>query len=73
MKQSFFQNIASLLLEVDDDGNLISVMLSDDLANTFLQFGKETYGESDPIELIENRNVPLTTKKKAFVRDTYRT
>jgi len=53
--------------EIDDDGNVLSVMLSDDLANTFLMFGKE-----EPIILQENRLVPLTSKKKPFLRDTPR-
>ncbi|KAF6024422.1 hypothetical protein EB796_017276 [Bugula neritina] len=58
--------------EIDDDGNVLSVMLSDDLANTFLMFGKEEYGTTEPIILQENRLVPLTSKKKPFLRDTPR-
>lgn len=68
-----FQDAAnSCRIEIDDDGNVLSVMLSDDLANTFLMFGKEEYGTTEPIILQENRLVPLTSKKKPFLRDTPR-
>ena len=54
--------------EVDDFGNLISVMLSDDLARTYLKFGKEDYGQVDAIHVQEGGLIPLTPKKKAFTK-----
>lgn len=77
LKQMSYNGLSYLLFsyifsEIDDDGNVLSVMLSDDLANTFLMFGKEEYGTTEPIILQENRLVPLTSKKKPFLRDTPR-
>lgn len=61
-----------LILEVDEYGNLLSVMMSDDLAKTFLKFGKEDYGEVAPIYVQEGGLIPLTNKKKAFDKNTPR-
>ena len=60
------------VIELDEDGNVIFVLLTDDLNNTFLKFGNADYGTVDPIVLLENREVVLTNKKKAFKKDQQR-
>lgn len=54
--------------EVDDNGHTTSVMLSDDLAKTYVKFGKEEQFEMDPITVERSSLVPITPKRKAFQR-----